>query len=398
MRISIIHNLYPPYARGGAEAVAQAQAEGLRKRGHEVEVISTKPNNPQMDIETGSGTTFIKSGFYSLGSFGYAKKLFWHFENLFSIRNYFRIRSILAKSKPDIVLTHNLMGLGMLVPEAVRRQGSKHIHTLHDIQLIHPSGLMYYGEESKIDSLWPSFYQAIVRKLFRPPFSVISPSEWLLFEHLKRGYFKGSQAAVILNPVDPAEASKPESGQDIDTSAGKTGAEGPVKFFYAGQLEKHKGIEIMIKAFSELDSTRTGGAVLAIAGEGSLLRSIMGTKKEWDGIKILGRVPRTQVASLLRRSDCLIMPSICYENSPSIICEAFAAGVPVTASEIGGIPELVNGENGMLFKPGDGRDLKDKMQWAVEHKAGLKKMGEKGKEFSRKFSLERYLDRIEALF
>ena len=71
-----------------------------------------------------------------------------------------------------------------------------------------------------------------------------------------------------------------------------------------------------------------------------------------------GPVEHDCVADAFGSIDVLAVPSIWPENSPLVIQEAFLAGVPVVASRIGGIPEVVaNGVNGLLFQPGDADDL-----------------------------------------
>ena len=77
-----------------------------------------------------------------------------------------------------------------------------------------------------------------------------------------------------------------------------------------------------------------------------------------DGIRVHGAVPHAEIATALSSLDVVVVPSIWPENSPFVIHEAFAAGVPVVASRIGGIPELVeDGRGGLLFSPGDPDDL-----------------------------------------
>ena len=66
----------------------------------------------------------------------------------------------------------------------------KHVHILHDIQLIHPSGLMFYGQEEKIEKWSIKIYLKITRFLFSSPDYVISPSKWLLHMHDKNNFFK----------------------------------------------------------------------------------------------------------------------------------------------------------------------------------------------------------------
>ena len=74
------------------------------------------------------------------------------------------------------------------------------------------------------------------------------------------------------------------------------------------------------------------------------------------GISFAGSVEPESVPTYLSRARAVLVPSRCYEGAPRSIIEAFASGVPVIASRMGGMPELVqDGVNGLLVPPGDVR-------------------------------------------
>ena len=79
---------------------------------------------------------------------------------------------------------------------------------------------------------------------------------------------------------------------------------------------------------------------------------------------------------IMRRGRFVILPSLCYESFPLVIMEAYACGKPVVASRIGALAELVeDGKTGLLFEPGNARDLAAKMRWLYEHKDTCVEMG-----------------------
>jgi glycosyltransferase involved in cell wall biosynthesis len=85
-------------------------------------------------------------------------------------------------------------------------------------------------------------------------------------------------------------------------------------------------------------------------------------------IKFMGLFQNDRIAEVMSGIDALVIPSIWPENSPLTIHEAFLAGVPVIASRIGGIPELVHHErNGLLFETGSAADLQAKMEYLVNN-------------------------------
>ena len=87
----------------------------------------------------------------------------------------------------------------------------------------------------------------------------------------------------------------------------------------------------------------------------------------------------------------LIFPSIWYEGLPLTILEAFATGLPVIASDLGSMPELVDaGRTGLLFRPGSATDLAEKVLWAASHKLEMKGMCAAARqEFERKYTREK---------
>jgi len=370
MKICLINNLYKPYARGGAETVVELTANGLKNKSCDVFIITvgrrrkTKraraewtPKARPSRADARQEIYYIDGIYYDLNKVPKFLRLFWHIWDMFDVGSYFFVRRVLKKEKPDIVMTHNLKGVGYLVPAAIRGLKIKHIHALHDIQLLHPSGLMFYGKEKIIDGTFAKVYRFMCRRLFGSPDAVISPSEWLLSEHIKRGFFQNSKKAVLPNPMK--EGRRP-------TNSGRRGS---FKFLYVGQIEEHKGVLFLINAFRRFEFGKNfpkGGAKpeLLIVGDGSKSKQAEELAAGDENIKLLGRMKNGEVMELMRISDCLVMPSLCYENSPTVICEAISAGLPVVASRIGGVPELA--EKDLLFEPENERDLIRKMELAFE--------------------------------
>ena len=351
MKICLINNLYAPYNKGGAERVLENIVHALKKE-HEVFVVSTKPHNAQRITHNAREIINyqIPSLYYNLNKIPAAFRLFWHVWDMLGLISCFRIYGILKKEKPDVVMTHNLKGVSFLIPRLLKILKIKHIHTLHDIQLIHPSGLMFYGKEKKIDGMLAKAYQVVCRFLFDSPKLIISPSNWLLQMHTDRGFFKDSEKKVISNPapviLERSENGAIESPRDTEILSlrSRMTKDGAMTFLYVGQIERHKGAHILINAFKKLE----GDYELLIAGSGSKLEEL---KKNTDDtrIKFLGSKSKEEVKELMQKADCLVVPSLCYENSPTVIYEAFANNLPVIASDLGGIPELLDKD--FLFKP-----------------------------------------------
>jgi glycosyltransferase involved in cell wall biosynthesis len=390
MKICLINNLYKPYNRGGAEQIVKLQAEGLIEAGHEIFIITTKPVFAKRTTSKAQQKIYYLSGlYYNLEKIPKIIRYLWHLIDIFDISNYLKIKSILEKEKPEAVITHNLKGVGYLTPRAIKSLKIKHIHILHDIQLVHPSGLMFCGKEKRVEHVFAKTYTAICRRLFDSPDTILSPSAWLMKIHTDKNFFHDSKKIILPNP---ATTSSKENKINKEKK-------GPFRFLYVGQIEKHKGILFLIKSFSILcqDSGRCGFELIII-GTGSKL----GKAKQLAGpnkyIKFLGQKQKEEIEDLMKLSDCLVVPSLCYENSPAVIYEAATAGLAGIATRLGGIPELIHELGGILFKAGNEGDLMHQMKWAMDNPEALEKIGNKSQKKIKKFSLENYTKKLLLIF
>jgi glycosyltransferase involved in cell wall biosynthesis len=93
-------------------------------------------------------------------------------------------------------------------------------------------------------------------------------------------------------------------------------------------------------------------------------------------VEALGTLPGDKVRAEMQRALALLLPSICYENFPRTLVEAFASGLPVIASRIGALADSVEeGVTGLLFEPGNAGDLTRQMLWAQAHPQRMAQMG-----------------------
>jgi len=343
--------------------VAAFKIENYRAAGHEVFLITTKHKEADLSYlentkPTNLKTYYIESEFYNLDQKPIFLRLFWHINNLFDFKKFIACQKILNQEKPDLVISHNLMGLGFMSATAIKLSGAKHHHFLHDIQLLHPSGLMFFGKEKILNTIPAKIYQKMTRHLIGAPDLVISPSKWLLKEHMDRKFFTGSKTEItslkdILNlkAKNKIENTNNLTG-DRSLQNSKT-INQPKTLFFAGQIEEHKGIIFLIKAFQKFAGPNL---TLKIAGRGSCENKIKNLIGDDKRLEYLGHLKKEELEEELKKSDLLVMPSLCYENSPTIIIEAKNLGVKVIASNLGGVPEIVD-QNDILFNPGDDKDL-----------------------------------------
>ncbi|HKZ27199.1 MAG TPA: glycosyltransferase [Rubrobacteraceae bacterium] len=146
---------------------------------------------------------------------------------------------------------------------------------------------------------------------------------------------------------------------------------------FIGTLAPHKGCDILIRAFKSLP--RGLGATLTIYGNLERFESFVGKLRELakgdERINFAGPFQREKVGRVLTELDTLVVPSRWYENQPGVILEAFAAGMPVVATDLGGISEFVkHEENGLLFERENVEDLARQLRRLGEEPGLLEKL------------------------
>ena len=108
-------------------------------------------------------------------------------------------------------------------------------------------------------------------------------------------------------------------------------------------------------------------------------------------MEYLGYLDQESLRKSIQHAKFVIIPSVCYENFPMTILEAFVSSTPVIASRMGALGELVrDGETGLLFNPGDPVDLAAKVGWLWNHPEESARMGRNArKEYENKYTPER---------
>jgi glycosyltransferase involved in cell wall biosynthesis len=335
MKIAIINNLYPPLSRGGAEVVAESQANKLSSDGHDIFIITTKPigyDEKEKNIYRFFPLNIFS--FYNLNKYPFPLRVIWRLIDIFNIHSYIKVRSILTKERPDIVYVHNLTGLGYLIPRLIKKSNTKYIQTIHDVALVRPSGLLMVAKEK--ESLLIKLYFKITRFLYGSPDEVVFPSEWLKKYYSTHTFFKESKLKVVRNYSLPTD----------DLLTNKKNKSKKVNIVFAGQIEMHKGILDLIE---QLNNINTNNYTLNILGTGSILGKAKRLASDNESIIFHGY---QKIDTYLAAADYTIVPSLCYENSPTIIFESLSAKVPVIASDLGGTSELLtSGKNGYLYNP-----------------------------------------------
>lgn len=176
-------------------------------------------------------------------------------------------------------------------------------------------------------------------------------------------YTRLTRNLLAQNGVGAGRTTVSHYGVDVAPVADVGGEEpssGALRVGFVGTVAPHKGPDLLVRAFRSLpEGPRAtleihggAGGYEPFAGE---LRALAGDDAR---ISFPGAFPREEVGRVLSGIDVLVVPSRWYENAPGVVFEAFAAGVPVVATDLGGLSEFVrHGENGLLFRLDDVDDL-----------------------------------------
>jgi glycosyltransferase involved in cell wall biosynthesis len=385
MRFCLINNLYPPDNRGGAERIVELIATELAKRG-EVLVITSHPEW-LLDCQVTGNFEICRINPLNVYHLledtkqNKVKKLRWHFNDLFKRSILNQVEGILSKKPIDFVFTHNLKGLSLRIPKILRKLKLTQIHTLHDYQLLDPHGSMHrQGRNLALKHGFYPVYRYFTGQALKSPNLVVSPSKFVLAKHLSYGFFKKSKTAVLPNPVELLNLKLQPAKIKSDK----------LRVLYLGQLEPHKGVKFLVDSFIKWNNP---AAELTIAGQGSELEEIK--KSAAANLKVLGKVEREQLPELFAAADLLVVPSIWWENSPTVIYEAYGQQTPVLVAGSGGASELVKeGITGFVFNSGDRANLIDKLNMILEKKDQLPALGRQGYEFIKQFEVKNYVDKL----
>lgn len=393
-RILIANKFY--YPRGGDCIVAMNLERLLKERGHDVAVLAMQyPEN----VDSG-WNDYYPSQVDFAGSLGNkikaAKRLMGWGDIITSFTK------ILDDFKPEIVHLHNIHSyLSPVLAKLAKKRGCQVVWTLHDYKLVCPSyACLQNGKpcekcigHSKIHVLkdrcmkgslaasalaWLEARKWNSNVLDRYTDAFICPSQFMATKMKKDG-FDPEKLRVVCNHID---AEKQQLFNSLN-------AERENYYVYVGRLSQEKGVETLLNVASKLPYT------LRIAGDGPLRKQLEEQYASCKNIKFLGHQNAQQVAALLSKAQFSVVPSEWYENNPLSVIESLCAGTPVVGARIGGIPELLNADNGLTFTSGNRDELKQTIGKAFDtqwNNDGIKTVA------SSRFSEQEHLKQIEEIY
>jgi glycosyltransferase involved in cell wall biosynthesis len=423
LRVLLTVQQFLPRYSGGTEVLTRDTGLEMRARGHEVHVLTVDPEAQGRSIDV-SYEDYDYLGL-KVRALGLPRRF-----KLDSLRDEYdndlvadHVRSYVNRIKPDAVHMFHLMRLSGSVIDVFRELGVPVVYTPTDFWAIcvrttlhKPSGELSTGPDEissnclecrNVESLLPKealpntvgkqeFYRklaerALAKETDEPRNMAALRVMLARTEFLRKRVnsldailapTKLMQQMLTANGINPDLVTISRYGMDTsgfqDAKRPRSGP-GELRIGYIGTIHRPKGLHVLLEAVKEL--TRSNGATLRVCGSlkyyPDYAHEVYDLAAQDPRINFAGTFPNEQMAAELGKIDVLVVPSTWYENTPLVIYSAFAAGIPVVASNLGGMAEVVrHEENGLLFKPGNAEDLARQLRRLIEEPGLLEKLGE----------------------
>lgn len=351
MHVLVVHNRYRE--RGGEDVMVEHEVELLRSGGHEVSEYGR--HNDEVDESAPLDTAL---------------------QTLWSRRTTQEVASLIRARRPDVVHVHNTFPLvSPSVYWAASRAGVPVVQTLHNFRLICPQGLLLREGRPCESCVGRVPLPAIRHACYRGSRAQSAVATAAVVLHRGLGTWRGkvdryialsefSRGRLIAGGLPAGRiVVKPNSVPAVPDQPARARS----GLLFAGRLSAEKGLDTLVRAARGLPP---GG--VRVAGSGPMAAALAGE----PALHALGRLEPSTLQAEMARAAALVLPSACYENAPLAVLEAFANGLPVIASRLGALAEIVEeGVTGLLFEPGDAQALQRKMVWAMGHPDAMGAMG-----------------------
>jgi len=358
MRILIVAHAWPFPHAGGAEVAAMNLAAALRSEGHQVQLAACVPH---LDEETGYDTA---NDIVLVRSATKPQSHLWTEPGMARVWH-----RVIAAFAPDIVHLHHYVNAGAELALVARHAAprAKVILTLHEYLAICPQDGQMFTSSKQLCSV------AGVRKcaacVGSAPASIAHHSSTLLalFQHVDRfvapsrflqdRYVDWGLATERIEYVPNVVAAQSPSDRAPATAS-------PMRFVFMSQHTPYKGVDVLLEALSYIEDRHpdiAARALVDIWGSGierfgpewiERIDSLKNKLGLW--VSFRGAYQPTQTGQIYSTADWTIVPSVWWENRPLVIEESLANRVPVLASGIGGMAELIcTPQRGRTFTAGD---------------------------------------------
>ena len=345
-------------------------------------------------------------------------------QTVWSWESYQETKALLRREKPDVAHFHNTFPL--ISPSAYyacREAGVPVVQTLHNYRLLCPAATFRQNGSICEKCVTGGLSNGVLHGCYRGSRAataatalMLGAHRWLgtwseavdcyiaLTEFSRRKFIEGGLPAekIVVKPnfvaPDPLEGCS--GGVPIADSITADGAHRPPLqegyTLYVGRLSHEKGVRTLLRAWQKTSIP------LRVVGDGPLRQELESDASSLGLPQVCfhGHLTSDQLMPMIKRARFLIFPSEWYEGMPRVILEAFACGVPVIASRLGAMQEIVaDGHTGLHFTAGDADDLAAKVAWAWTRPEEMQAMGRAARaEYETKYTAERNYQMLMGIY
>jgi glycosyltransferase involved in cell wall biosynthesis len=385
MKVLMCNSVY--FLRGGVDRCFFDLSSLLSDHGHEVIPFSMHhPRNYQSDY-----ARYFVSGidFPSLLHHppSLAGRLRVVERVLFSREAQRNMERLIVDTRPDVAHVQQIdHEISPSILPVIRKHGIPIVHTLHDYKWLCPNTNFICRGEVCERCAGGEFYHAVLRRCKRDSraASLLACLE-AYFQRLSRIYERNVNRFLVPGRflqqrlVDHGfRAPITRLPHPVNVDRFVPLSEPGEYFLFFGRLVALKGARTLFEALRYLERPMR----MMVAGEGELEPELReyATQHGLLNVRFLGYLDTEELIPVVQRAAFTVFPSECYENYPMSIIESFACARPVIASDIGGIPDIVcDGQNGLLFEPGNARHLAERIQHLMDHPQQAVTMGQAGR-------------------
>lgn len=358
MKIAIIINLFPPKWLGGMEIATYNLAEHLSKRGHEIHIITLR--------DAGLPIFQHEKGFYI------HRVTFPRIRIIGVICFWLNICRIIWRINPDILLVQSI-GIG--IPALLTKKLLKIPYVI-------------WGRGD--DVYRPGrFIRITARSILMNADSVLA-----LTENMRKR---------MMN-ICPREISIVPNGINLEQfsvrSPTRMKEEGTKNILFVGRLHPVKGVQYLIRAMKKV-LEEIPDAKLILVGDGEererleALSIQLGIQKS---VHFIGIVPHEMVHTFMHQADVFVLPSL-SEGFPNVLLEAMACKLPVVATRVGGIPDIIeDGTNGYIVEVNDSQNIADRILFILKNEILMNEFSVNNEQKVKNYTWDAVIFNLEEIF
>lgn len=384
-----VHQFFPKHSTG-TEVYTLHLAREMRRRGHEVRIVTYQPAHAAVD-PTDDAVERYRYDDFPVYAIVAVPPLSWEatgaaYDSRVSAE---RFAALMHELSPDLVHFTHIMHLGIGALRALLRTGVPYVVTLTDFFALCPRIILMDRAGRLCDGpLFNDCVWCMTGSRVLPLHSVALPEDAAAIYtatlntegltvaeeqraagqryHLLRYYLAGAKKLIaptrFLRDTFVRNGYMPEwllySPFAIDEEHLASHAHQPsattIRIGFLGSVTGHKGPHVLIEAFRRLSRADARLEIWGEMPDPGYAERVRGLAGDDPRITLHGRFAPRDQPDILARLDVVVVPSLWFENTPLVLCAALHAGIPVVGSNVGGITELVtHEENGLVYPVGD---------------------------------------------